>query len=286
MFYDDDYPLVTFVIKDNQYAITSKYVSNMVPVPSVRPVPQAPEYVRGIINLRGKVLPLIDLRVRLGYTSTTVELVNFLKMLEQHEQDHRNWLDELDASITENRPFKLTSDPHKCDFGKWYDNYETDDSSARAILRKFDRPHRKIHAIAQEVEKHQAQDNHPKAKKMVDDAKENELNVMVNLFANMRKHMTESAREIAMIVETPNFDYAVVLDMVKAVEFLAPGTTEKLPHGLDNGVANNLVGYIGRRTTDNSSVQVLDSGRICDPEDVKGLIQEVQTTKEKELVPA
>jgi len=262
--HDNDYPLVTFLIKENQYAISAKYVCNMVAVPPTRPVPHAPSYVRGIINLRGKVLPLIDLRSRLGFGSKITELTDFTTMLAKREQDHKNWLNELEASIVEKREFTLTTDPHKCAFGKWYDNYETNDLSARAILRKFDRPHRRIHAIAHQVE---------------------ELQVMIKLFASIGQHMKEAAREIAMIVETPTFDYAVAIDMVKVVEFLAPGTLEKLPAGLDSGITNNLVTLIGRRQTDNSSVQILDASRICDPDDVKGLKLVSQEEQLKEPQP-
>jgi len=283
---DHNYPLVTFLIKESQYAISAKYVTNMVTVPSTRPVPHAPTYVRGIINLRGKVLPLIDLRLRLGFPSMTSELDEFTSMLAQREQDHRNWLNELDASIKEEREFTLTTDPHMCAFGKWYDNYKTEDLSARAILRKFNRPHRRIHAIAHKVEEFQAAGDYESAAEVVKNAKEKDLQAMIKIFSTISQHMRDEAREIAMIVETPTFDYALAIDLVKAVEFLAPGTTEKLPAGLDNGITNNLVGLIGRRMTDNSSVQILNSSRICDPEDMKGLIRNTQSVEQAELQPS
>lgn len=279
---DNDYPLVTFLIKESQYAISAKYVSNMVAVPSTRPVPHAPPYVRGIINLRGKVLPLVDLRIRLGYNSALSEINDFCSMLDQREQDHMNWLSELEASVDEERDFPLTSDPHKCAFGKWYDNYQTDDLTEKAILRKFDRPHKRIHALAHRVEKLQAQGDFDGARQVIDHARAKDLKLMVKLFANTKNHMNETAREIAMIVETPQFDYAVAIDMVTAVEFLAPNTTENLPVGLDNGETNNIVGLIGRRQADNSSVQILNSSRICDPDDVKGLLDQENTANTAE----
>ncbi len=35
----------------------------------ITPVPQTPEYVKGVINLRGKVIPIVDLRLRFGMDS-------------------------------------------------------------------------------------------------------------------------------------------------------------------------------------------------------------------------
>lgn len=282
MIHNSEYPLVTFLVKENQYAISAKHVSNMVAVPTTRPVPQAPAYVRGIINLRGSVMPLIDLRVRLGFRSAVAELDELTNMLAQREQDHQRWLIELEASVREQREFTLTTDPHRCAFGKWYDQYQPTDQSAEAMLKKFDRPHKKIHALAHKVEKYQAQGDFAAAQSVIDQGRTKELLLMVKLFSNFNDHVREAAREIAMIVETPLFDYAVAIDEVRAVEFLAPGTIESLPQGLDNGQVNNLVGLIGRRQSDNSTVQILDSKRICDPDDVKGLI----LPDEAELQPA
>ncbi len=283
---DQQYPLVTFLIKDTQYAISAKFVSNMVAMPPIRPVPHAPQYVRGITNLRGKILPLIDLRTRLGYQSSASEMKQFHLMLAKREQDHHNWLNELEASVAEERDFTLTTDPHQCAFGKWYDTYDTHDLVAKGFLNKFDRPHRRIHALAHKVKKLEAQGDFNGAQKVIERGRKKDLKLMIDLFSGMRRHMAESFREIAMIVETPQFDYAVAIDMIMAVEFLAPGTIEELPTGLDNGETNNLVGLIGRRQSDNSSVQILDSGRICDPDDVKGLLLQEDPDFQDELQPA
>ena len=75
--------------------------------------------IRGVINLRGRVIPLIDLRKRMGLPSAADETKAFCDLLDQRERDHRKWLDELEASLAERRAFALTSDA----LGKWYDGY-------------------------------------------------------------------------------------------------------------------------------------------------------------------
>ena len=47
-------------------AIPAQLVQTMVMLPKVVSVPGAPGHVRGVVNLRGQVLPLIDLRLRCG----------------------------------------------------------------------------------------------------------------------------------------------------------------------------------------------------------------------------
>jgi purine-binding chemotaxis protein CheW len=273
---------VTFIIEKGQYAVSSQFVSTMVAVPGTRPVPHAPPYVRGIINLRGRVLPLIDLRLRMGYSSALKEQDDFRRLLAQREQDHVSWLNELEASVEEGRDFTLTTDPTRCAFGQWYANFQTKDSTLKSFIHKFDRPHRKIHAVADRVKELIQSGQHEEARQAIDSARANELKAMVQLFRKAGDIIAETHREIAMVIETPAFDYGVAIDQVLAVEFLKQGTIEDLPRGLDMQVTNNIVTLIGRRQGNNSTVQILDPLRICDPDDVKGLVLDPQLAKELE----
>jgi len=57
---------LTFTLEDQEFAIDILKIREIVGMQSVRTVPQAPEYVKGVINLRGKVIPVMDLRQRFG----------------------------------------------------------------------------------------------------------------------------------------------------------------------------------------------------------------------------
>lgn len=57
-----DNKLIVFEINDNEYAISVQYVSAIEIVLPITRVPNAPRYVKGVINLRGVVTPVIDLK--------------------------------------------------------------------------------------------------------------------------------------------------------------------------------------------------------------------------------
>lgn len=63
---------VTFRLADEVFAFTVDSVREIVRVGTVTRVPHAPYPVRGIINLRGRVVPVVDLRVRIGLPKTDV----------------------------------------------------------------------------------------------------------------------------------------------------------------------------------------------------------------------
>ncbi len=56
---------LTFLIGDQIYAIEIRHVIEIIGVQQITVIPHIPNYINGIINLRGKVLPVMDVRTRL-----------------------------------------------------------------------------------------------------------------------------------------------------------------------------------------------------------------------------
>jgi purine-binding chemotaxis protein CheW len=57
---------LSFKLDDEFFAVDVKKVIEILEVPGITSIPLAPDYMAGIINLRGKVLPLIDTKVKFG----------------------------------------------------------------------------------------------------------------------------------------------------------------------------------------------------------------------------
>ncbi len=81
---DDDNNLantfLTFSVAGEEYAVSVSCVTEIVRLPKAYSIPDVPTYVRGVINLRGKVIPLIDVRSRFAmpeaaYSDRTVVVV-------------------------------------------------------------------------------------------------------------------------------------------------------------------------------------------------------------------
>jgi purine-binding chemotaxis protein CheW len=64
---------LTFSIADEVYGIEILKVREIIAVPDITPVPQTPNFVKGVINLRGKVIALIDLREKLGFAGKEID---------------------------------------------------------------------------------------------------------------------------------------------------------------------------------------------------------------------
>ena len=57
---------LTFVLGAEVYGLEIRYVTEIIGIQKITPVPDMPDYVKGVINLRGKVIPVMDVRLRFG----------------------------------------------------------------------------------------------------------------------------------------------------------------------------------------------------------------------------
>jgi purine-binding chemotaxis protein CheW len=60
--------IVGFVLGDGHYGLNIMAVEEIIRMLEITPVPRAPSFVEGIINLRGRIIPVVDLRKRLHIT--------------------------------------------------------------------------------------------------------------------------------------------------------------------------------------------------------------------------
>lgn len=71
---------LTFVSDGLTFGVSTCYVTEIITNHAITTLPMVPDYVKGIINLRGQIIPIIDIRLRLGkpsieYTNTTCIVV-------------------------------------------------------------------------------------------------------------------------------------------------------------------------------------------------------------------
>ena len=77
---------VTFRLDDEIYGINVMLVQEVLRVTDIAPVPGAPGYVVGIINLRGNVVTVIDTRMRFGLSSREMDDATRIVIIEAEKQ--------------------------------------------------------------------------------------------------------------------------------------------------------------------------------------------------------
>lgn len=63
---DEIYTFLSFQLGEETFAANVKNVVNILEMKPITEVPQSPDYIKGVINLRGNVLPVADMRIKFG----------------------------------------------------------------------------------------------------------------------------------------------------------------------------------------------------------------------------
>lgn len=58
---------LVFILGDERYCIPLSRIKEVLEVPQITPMPRAPTFFRGMLNLRGQVISVVDLRIKLGF---------------------------------------------------------------------------------------------------------------------------------------------------------------------------------------------------------------------------
>jgi purine-binding chemotaxis protein CheW len=61
---------LTFILGGGAFGIPILKVREIIRLIEITPIPRMPDYVRGVVNLRGKIVPVIDLRMKFGLPTT------------------------------------------------------------------------------------------------------------------------------------------------------------------------------------------------------------------------
>lgn len=64
---------LTFYLGGEEYGVEILKVHEIIGMLAITRIPRAPEYIRGVVNLRGKVIPIMDLRLRFGMEAASAD---------------------------------------------------------------------------------------------------------------------------------------------------------------------------------------------------------------------
>lgn len=219
-----DSPWVLIEVDTVVYALSCEVVLSLSQVPIVTPLPKTPKEVRGVIDFRKRQIQLIDTRVLLSLKSIAEEIKDFNSMMDQRLKDHMNWLETLEKTVREDTEFTLTTDPHKCAFGKWYDSYKPKNANIHfmSTFAKFDKPHKAIHNIGIKAKDLIDSGKKDEAIDLINSVKNTELKQMMYLFDEIKEAFKDSSKEIVVVIgEDESKCIGLSIDQVASIEHLS-----------------------------------------------------------------
>lgn len=259
-----DLPWLIFSLNGFTYAVNTEFVTGiLVPPDNFTPVPDAPPEYRGIADIRGEVYPVIDMRSLFGYPSLEKECSDFTAMLEVREQDHLNWANELKRCVESGEEFTLTTDPHKCAFGKWYDEFRKNPHNADYSLHKIEKPHEELHHTAEKIaELRRLPDSPDKTRKLTELMNmvfDEYVPEIVNIMDESKRRYRSFFRETMVTFNSESGNAAIVVDKVLAVDRIVPVSGRK---NMDRIFASPYFTGVARSSRVNDDILIIDDKKI------------------------
>lgn len=198
---DGSIRVFTFWLADTAYAVSIQHIHSVVrDEQDIRPVPAKTRGLVGTVWYQGSPVPVFDFAQRLGIESGRQTKQNLIEELHLRESEHMQWLQALDASVRTGAAFTEARDPSRSRFGRWYAAFQTRDSKLREILNDFAEPHRRVHALADELLAMRAAGQTEDAIARLQTERMTTLRRMRTLFADAREYLRELSRTVLLFV--------------------------------------------------------------------------------------
>lgn len=152
----------------------------------------------GVINYMDEPVAVYNFAEMLNIASTRNIKEGLVELLNASEQDHIDWLDALEKSLKEDVPFEKERDARMCDFSKWYTKFKTRDEALTDIVANFEKPHKEIHALADELLGLKENDKLEEALEKLEKARMIKLEYLKKYFDHARSQIEESLHTVVI----------------------------------------------------------------------------------------
>jgi purine-binding chemotaxis protein CheW len=96
--YRSNTEIIVFLLADERYGIESAYVREVYPLKDLTPLPGVPSYIAGIVNVRGRILPVVDLKKFFNLPGKGLRELNKLIILYDLQMEFGILADEVEGT--------------------------------------------------------------------------------------------------------------------------------------------------------------------------------------------
>jgi chemotaxis signal transduction protein len=183
----------------------------------------------GLIDYQGTVVPVIDFAHMLGRRNEAERKEELIALLSAREKDHLEWLAALEHSLREGVPFTKERNPDRCAFGQWYASYKPQDDALAMVYSDFDAPHRRIHALADELLQLASREDREAALQRLDLERQTTFRVLQRTFNFVRDALRSSQHAVLLYITSDGRTPRMALRIDDISDILTFSERERVP---------------------------------------------------------
>lgn len=254
MSFDTSIPWVLLRVREQLFGVPATGVREMVELPDVTPVPNTPDYVLGLITLRGRVTPTIDLRQRMGLITADAEMEAILSRLEQAERAHQDWFRRLLETSQSTGGFRFEPPEEIVSFQSWMRSFHSGNSVVQGQIQKAREPHDDLLDALKGASENAKGSG---AVQKLQQIESRQFTSFASTLTMTRERIRDAHRQIAVVLIHGDREVGITVDEVASIERLKEGSLEDLPKR-PQGLATRLTAKVGKRVKDDGIVLILD----------------------------
>ena len=227
---DESEQLITFRLGDEEYGISIMDVQEIIRVPHISQVPNAPPGVIGIASLRNRVLPVIDLRTKFGFQARREESDAFCNQVRAFEALLRELVAQLEEAAEAGGPVDRAWLQAHRDFERWQETYTTSDRLVVSLLAPLKEAHREMAEASRRVlARAEARDVEGMRRELQTGVLPAQVRLSV-LFEKLYQGVARCEDERCLVVNVGSRSLALRVDAVNQVLQAPRSTVESTPH--------------------------------------------------------
>lgn len=256
---------VTFQVQSKRYGVPIESVAEMTQIQASYPISGAPGWILGMMQLRSSVVPILDLRLRLGLTRLEDEIealtCDLLRQREEHVERVR--------SGASGQPPRDSIDCENascdCALRSWIDRCETTEGSLTGPLLRLRTPDERLHAVLDSARALSQRGDAAGARRLLEHAEAFELKDLLQGFDGVLRDVRSRGRQMVVILRGPQENLAIAVDHIDCVASVDVGEIVPRPlHALETNAPESdlLVSCVVRKHERTELIQILDVDRV------------------------
>ncbi len=238
---------VIFRVANDEYGFHINAVREILRLTKITKVPNTPEYVRGILTLRSKILPVFDFRKILGSVSQDSE---YASLVERVKDSHTKWLKEIGEILYRGKSIKKSLLERECPITLLTERIENTEIATREKTEELINLHTLIHEMAVKLYD-LALSNTDKAKTYFEENVLPSESKLENIFDTLKNHLIDKGEndKKILVLESGELSAGILVDRVNEVR------------AIPKNLIDTTVSESGTMKRELSGIAKIDSGK-------------------------
>ncbi len=257
---------LVFKVKNQSFAVKCLDVENIFKIDTEpKDLAGYSSYVRGVLDFRGKILPLIEMRKVLEIASFDEDFIEFQYIINNKMQEYNNLIDTLESTIISGNYSDGSFNLSECTLRDWIESYDNNNHGIKSQIKRILEPHDKLCELIKTFERtnfmnSKNEDDVEEQFKNLEENMNNYKNRIIQLLEESISLFKENFKEMCVVLNNgTEKSIGIIVDEVISVTDLTMIDSKKV---FDSVMNRGCVTKVASLKDDKKEIFILDIEKL------------------------